>query len=155
MNEIKNKDFRLTPHYSRNPKGNLSFSLLFPLFKNCMHKEIWACIDTLPKKTTWTTKGTGKIWSNVKDRVGGSYASQRLMPKGIVSLNRVHELRGNTNLLVLILFTVLSNNRILKGMAPNVRLLVYRVTAGKNTIKIYLKSSMRSFAKETDDKVNQ
>ena len=31
-----------------------------------------------------------------------------LMPKGIVSLNRVHELRGNTNLLVLILFTVLS-----------------------------------------------
>ena len=54
-----------------------------------------------------------------------------LMPKGIVSLNRVHELRGNTNLLVLILFTVLSNNRILKGMAPNVRLLVYRVTAGK------------------------
>ena len=31
-----------------------------------------------------------------------------LMPKGIVSLNRVHELRGNTYLLVLILFTVLS-----------------------------------------------
>ena len=60
-----------------------------------------------------------------------------LMPKGIVSLKRVHELRGNTNLLVLILFTVLSlslslsNNRILKGTAPNVRLLVYRVTAGK------------------------
>ena len=78
-----------------------------------------------------------------------------LMPKGIVSLNRVYELRGNTNLLVLILFTVLSNNRILKGMAPNVRLLVYRVTAGKNTIKIHLKSSMCSFAKETDEKVNQ